>query len=420
MKTVMIGRLCKIPYRDNFLLLCKKIEVMQNKIMLFSPFIFPELISTGKYNTYLVKALAQYGYTVEVVASYPLYPEWKPKKTDMALENVKIHRGGLLNYPKSIELRRMQLELGFMFHAVVQLIKNRKQDIVIPVFPPMLFFLLIAFLLPKASKKIGIVHDVQGIMAGVTKSSAKSWLIKFIRFFEKIIFKRCDKLIFVSNSMAEISLAHYDLDPEKIYVSYPFANIDIGTKTKDLESFFPGDKKHIVYSGALGEKQNPYDLLELFLSFVKNRSDVMCHIFSRGPLFERLKILKNKGSDRIRFHDLVPEENLYELYFNSNIQIIPQKPGTSDGAIPSKLPNIIAAGTPVFFIGDPDSDLADLIAQSGIGYSAKSWDLNVLNKELNDFLDLSLLSSHDERQLFVRNFVKENFGMGKLIQMIVE
>lgn len=393
---------------------------MLNKVMLFSPFIYPELISTGKYNTHLVQALARSGYIVEVVASHPLYPEWKPQKTNKTLENIKIFRGGNFNYPKSMVSRRMQLELGFMCHAALHIIKNRKQDIVIPVFPPMLFFLIVAFLLPKYSKKIGIVHDVQGIMASVTDSPIKSWLLKFIRYFEKKVFKCCDKLIFVSTAMARNSIDIYELDPEKVSVAFPFVNIDTKRVTKDLKLFFPRDKKHIVYSGALGAKQTPHELLELFKSFVKTRPDAMCHVFSRGPLFDELKKLAGNDSDRIFFHDLVPEGNLYELYLSSHVQIIPQKPGTSDGAIPSKLPNIIASGTPVFSIGDPDSDLADLIGQSGIGYSAKSWDINVLVNELNEFLTSSLLSSHGERQALVKAFVKEKFGMEKLIKLIVE
>lgn len=388
--------------------------------MVFSPFIFPELISTGKYNTYLVSNLARSNNIVEVVASYPLYPEWKPEKTNLMLKNVKIHRGGFFKYPKSMELRRMQLELGFMYHAVRQLLKNRHQDIVIPVFPPMLFFLVIAFFLPKESKKIGIVHDVQGIMASVINSPVKFWLIKSIQFFEKRVFKKCDRLIFVSKSMANEAIVSYDLDCNKIFVAYPFVSIDMKKKTNDLESIFSQDKKHIVYAGAMGAKQNPDELFSLFSSFIKVRTDVICHIFSRGPMFDDLKKKKGNESDRIRFHDLVAEENLYELYLNSHVQIIPQKPGTSDGAIPSKLPNIIAAGTSVFSIGDPDSDLADLIAQSGIGFSAKSWDINTLVKELDEFLNLSLLSSHKKRQVLVQAFIKENFGMEKLIKMIVK
>jgi hypothetical protein len=43
---------------------------MNRPIILFSPFIYPEPISTGRYNTHLVKALQLQGCHVEVVASF--------------------------------------------------------------------------------------------------------------------------------------------------------------------------------------------------------------------------------------------------------------------------------------------------------------------------------------------------------------
>jgi len=394
---------------------------LSEKIALFSPFFYPEIISTGKYNTYLVMALQRLGYSIDVVASYPLYPDWKPRKTSSSLENVNIFRGGLFPYPKAMVLRRFQLELGFMFHCIrYMLSKNRGDgDIIIPVFPPMLFFLAIFALLPTKANKIGIVHDVQGIMANVANSLMKSGLLAFIRYFEKKVFHKCDKLIFVSKSMAEKAITDYDLKPDKVVACYPFVNIDKSILTDDLAPLFPAEKKHIVYSGALGEKQNPFELLKLFQSFVQTRDDTICHIFSRGPLVDELKEINHVNTDRIRFHDLVPEKNLYELYLRSDIQIIPQKPGTSEGSIPSKLPNILASGVPTFLIGDSHSDLANLVKKSGIGYCAETWQSDILVTQLNAFLESSQQHNHNVRQNMVSDFVKDNFGIDQLIKMIV-
>ena len=111
------------------------------RVLILSPFIFPEPISTGKYNTYLAKALVRKGCSVEVVASHPIYPDWKPKRSAVSLEGVKIYRGGgFFVYPKSVILRRIQLELGFTIHALRHVLFNRNSAIFVPVFPPSLFF----------------------------------------------------------------------------------------------------------------------------------------------------------------------------------------------------------------------------------------------------------------------------------------
>ena len=140
-------------------------------IFLFSPFIHPEPISTGKYNTYLVEALVRKGCSVEVVASHPIHPDWRPKRTAQVLDGVKIYRGGgFFPYPKSMILRQIRLEVGFALHTIRHSLFKRNIDIVIPVFPPSLFFFLISLVLPQTAKKIGIVHDIQGVMASLSKS----------------------------------------------------------------------------------------------------------------------------------------------------------------------------------------------------------------------------------------------------------
>ena len=48
----------------------------------------------------------------------------------------------------------------------------------------------------------------------------------------------------------------YNLAEDKLEVQYPFITIK-DKITNDLESIFDGSKINIVYSGALGEKQNP-------------------------------------------------------------------------------------------------------------------------------------------------------------------
>jgi len=389
-------------------------------IVLLSPFFYPEPISTGKYNTYLAKELVRRGCSVEVVALYPVYPEWRPKKTKATIKGVTIYRGGgLVPYVRSLVFRRIQLEITFLLHSLKCLPQIRKKDILIPVFPPILFFPFVCSFVSNGTKKIGIVHDILGVMAGITKGLARRIVTRIIRLFEKRVFRLCDKLIFVSKDMAGRAIKEYGLDPEKIVVCYPFATLEKNQCPDALRHLFAPGYKHIVYSGALGEKQAPNLLLELFQTIVEKREDVMCHIFSRGPVFDGLQAKAGRNASRVLFHDLVPEKNLYELYMCSDVQVIPQVSGTAEGAIPSKLPNIIKAGVPVFAICEEDSDLARLIEQSGIGICAYSWDIQKLACQLENGLRIFEGQSHEDRQRAVNDFVRANFDIENLIQEIL-
>ncbi|CAB5084861.1 hypothetical protein D3OALGA1CA_1449 [Olavius algarvensis associated proteobacterium Delta 3] len=384
-----------------------------------SPFFFPESISTGKYNTYLVKKLLKAGFSVYIVALHPLYPNWKSKKTNEGFDGATIYRGGgYVSYPKSMILRRLCLEIEFTIHSIKQILKNRNIEIVIIVFPPSLFFSFVHLVIPKRAKIIGIVHDLQSVMANVEKPHAKNFLAQIIFFLERQSFHVCEKLIFLSKSMAKRAKGDYELEQKEISVCYPFANIENRKITKDLINIFLPNFKHVVYSGALGEKQNPYKLLQFFKALVKKRKNMICHFFSGGPIFNKLKQIQGIDSERIFFHDLVPEKNLYELYLKSDIQVIPQKFGMSDGAIPSKLPNIISAGTPIFSISEFGSEVSNLVEESGIGFCSHSWNIEKLVKDLNTFICKIDNEPNIERKKFLKNFVEKNFNVERIITAI--
>jgi len=395
-------------------------EKQGQSILLLSPFFYPEIISTGKYNTTLANVLKEYGHDVSVITFHPLYPDWRPKITDAKLDGIEIIRGGgSLPYPGSIIFRRIQLELLFLAHTVKNIFQRKPLDIVIPIFPPSLFYFIISKLMPRSVYQVGIVHDLLGVMANVSSSRFKKIMLGIIRFFEGKSLRSCDHLIFVSNSMSLRAASDYGLEKDRMSVAYPFVNLNKDILTDKLADMFQENKKHVVYSGALGEKQNPDGLIEFFKHVTESREDIICHIFSGGPIFERFKT-EYKRYKKIQFHDLVPESNLYELYIRSDIQIIPQKSGTSDGAIPSKLPNIICAGTPVFFIGDPGSDLWDLVQESQIGYCSDSWDVSELADKLNIFLDEVFLSDNYARSKKVSDFIMKNFNIDNLVYTILQ
>jgi hypothetical protein len=73
-----------------------------------SPPFAPEMISTGKYSTYLVRGLVDAGARVRVVCSKPLYPNWRPSPKGHEEPEVAVLRGGRhVRYPKSTIGRRL-------------------------------------------------------------------------------------------------------------------------------------------------------------------------------------------------------------------------------------------------------------------------------------------------------------------------
>ena len=382
-------------------------------ILYISPFFFPELISTGKYNTHLVNALVESGCELEVICSHPLYPKWKPEVSNETLDNVKIIRGGqFIRYPKKPLIRRAILEIWMLFFVFRHLVIFRKQyDSIIIVFPPNLVALLIPLLSSKSTRVIGLVHDIQGVMANPKMGLVSSIVMKGIHVIENYSYKVCNNLIFLSENMKSAACELYSISEEKTIVRYPFITINTKSSEYTLDNIFSGVKSSVVYSGALGEKQAPDKLIPIFIKLLESDPDVHAFIFSQGIVFDRIKF--EYTHERLHFHPLVEEDQLPELIKRSTIQVIPQDMGTSEGAFPSKLPNILAAGTKLFCITDKGGEIDNLLRDYSRSVLCYSWE-NVEESLLN-FLhaDRQDLSDNDKSLL-------EKFSLSSLVDCIIE
>jgi colanic acid biosynthesis glycosyl transferase WcaI len=380
----------------------------KKNILIISPFFFPEPISTGKFNTEVALALKNKGHNVTVLCFHPFYPKWVSEICEEQIAEITIIRGGKhLFYSKKTFIRRIVLELGFGFFVLRKCIRNRKNyDTVLSVFPPSFWFYLTVNFFDKKTKKIGMVHDLQEVYASNQKGLLKRTVRFFIHNIEKKCFGSCDKLIFLSQEMKKEAQNLYSLNSSKLTVQYPFVSIE-ENNTNDLSDILPFDKKNIVYSGALGEKQNPNELYAFF-DFASSKLDnCIFHFFSEGALFDSLKS-QNQNSN-IHFHNLVPKGNIAELYKKSAVQIIPQLPNTSKGSLPSKLPNLLASGTKILVITDKNSELEKLFANYQLNEIVTSW-----NKE-KILVSLKSILTREENLQNQKEVAKKLFNIDSMI-----
>lgn len=372
----------------------------KQRIAILSPFFYPEPISTGKYNGILASGLASFGHGVEVICSHPIYPQWQPEISDAELTGVAIHRGGSkLRYPKSAILRRFLLELWFFMYCSRVLFSRRGQlDKIISIFPPSLFMLAISKITAKKLTTIGIVHDLQGVYAKRDGGLLGKALGKVIHLAEKSAFSSCNHLVFLSETMRRTAIEEYDIDEESTSVHYPFVNIQKSDESQSaLNQQFSSELPALVYSGALGEKQNPAQLTELFIAVLDRFPHLSAKIFSQGPIFETLK--KQYSHPRLEFWPLVSEADLPELLHRSYIQVIPQAEGSSEGSLPSKLPNIIAAHTKLLCITDPGSELSELVARYSLGAVSSTWQQVPCLNAIEKLISLQGSASNEDESL---------------------
>ncbi len=209
------------------------------------------------------------------IASHPLYPKWRPEISTAQLPNILIKRGGAwVRYPSSPILRRLVLETWYALYSCIAVLRlGRRPDCVVSIFPPDLFILIISPFLVRDTRIVGIVHDLQGVLAVRSRSLVGRLLQSIVAGIERRAFARCSRLIFLSHSMAERAIRQYGLKAERCVVCYPFLTLpeDAPESTKTPTELMPGDFINVVYSGALGAKQCPDELLA-FMSALARRS----------------------------------------------------------------------------------------------------------------------------------------------------
>ena len=96
-------------------------------------------------------------------------------------------------------------------------------------------------------------------------------------------------------------------------------------------------------------------------------------------------------------------DHLEELYSKSTVQVIPQKENTSKGSLPSKLPNLLAAGCKVLLITDGDSEIEKFFMSNNLDMVVTSWDRDILTKKLNLLIHKEI-DSERQKSVAIKNF----------------
>jgi glycosyltransferase involved in cell wall biosynthesis len=373
----------------------------------------------------LAQRLAARGEQVIVFASHPLYPSWRPERSSAGVPNISIRRGGAwLRYPRTPLFRRFVLETWYSaFTCLAYLRLTSKPKRLVIVFPPSLFLLFLRPFLSRGTSIVGIVHDIQAVLGVRGRSMVGRFLRACIAWIERRSFATCDRLIFLSQSMAERAIREYGLQRADCSVHYPFPTLTerVGEPSAALGRSLPPGRVNVVYSGALGQKQSPDELVRFMAELGRRNPAVSCHIFSAGPDYERLKVAWSAVPDCVvRFHSLVPESQLADLYASSSIQLIPQADGTNDGALPSKLPNLLAAGVPIFAICEPNSEVGRILTEAGAGGTASSFFGADTMQRFDMLLSAVAAETRPSRIERLRPFVERHFDVDPLVDEILE
>jgi colanic acid biosynthesis glycosyl transferase WcaI len=345
-------------------------------ILLISLNYKPEEIGVGKFSGELVDELIEFGHSIDVITTYPFYPDWEisPINSNPYIystaktKNLKIHRCPIY-VPKKITIfRRLLHYLSFAVSIVPVLICkiNKKYDYVYLVLPSIIALPIV--ILYAKLKKIRLAVHVQDLEIAATIDAFKLKKTKIIGIVEKWLIEKSDILITISHDMRQYFIGYENVKTLIVRNWVDLKKFELKLDHELILNKFKLKKEEfiILYSGSIGWKQASDILIRVSEKLRKDKNfSYRIIICGDGP--EKKKLQSISGDDeKIIWMEVLDEKLFCELMCVADVHLITQKREMTKYLMPSKLTSIFASGRPVIAQTDGGTELEYMVKDAGL------------------------------------------------------
>lgn len=347
------------------------------KILVYGINYSPELTGIGKYTGEMVAWMAEQGHEVRVITAPPYYPQWQVQGNYSGWKYAKEQGVATvwrcpMYVPKQPSTLKRLIHLGsFALSSFFPLMAQRrwKPDRIIGVVPT-LFCTPGMRLLAKLSGARTVLHiqdyEVDAMLGlGMAGKAKGGKVARLAGAFERSGLLNVDQVSTISRSMMKRA-TEKGVAAQKV-IFFPnwsevarFRNVSV----QDADALrtrlgLPSDKKIVLYSGNIGEKQGLENVIEVAARFTGQPWQFV--IVGQGGGRARLeKLVAEHGLNNVTFLPLQPYEDLPALLKMGDCHLVVQRRGAADAVLPSKLTNILAVGGNAVITADDDTELGAL------------------------------------------------------------
>lgn len=347
------------------------------KILVYGINYSPELTGIGKYTGEMVEWMAQQGHEVRVITAPPYYPEWNVSKPYSRWRYRRetgaatVWRCPLYVPSQPSTIKRLIHLTSFAISSFFPLMAQRswKPDRIIGVVPT-LFCTPGMRLLAKLTGARTLLHiqdyEVDAMLGlGMAGKGKGGTVAKLASAFERSNLLNVDNVSTISRSMMN-KAREKGVNADRV-IFFPnwsevarFRDVD-GESVAQLKRQLglPDDKKIILYSGNIGEKQGLENVIAAATSL--REQPWLFVIVGQGGGKARLeKQVQENGLDNVKFYPLQPYDALPALLKMADCHLVIQKRGAADAVLPSKLTNILAVGGNAVITAEASTELGEL------------------------------------------------------------
>lgn len=347
--------------------------MQKKRIWLVSEVFYPDTdIATANIATEIALKFRE-DFEVHVICGPQDYERKQNSSHDASLPGVHIHRWKYFNYDKNHKLKRLLRVIGISIGLFLLGFKIEKGDKAFVISNPAFITPLYAFLKwCKGFEYIMLMHDVfpeNLVTGGYAKESSILYKINRKLFLKSR--RTCNKIIVIGRDMKELILRDFPAARRNDIVIIPnWADIDTVFPLSNEINFqqAPKDKIVILFAGNHGVLQN----LLAFLELVKDAGNPHLHIIFAGG-----------GSTKKQLQDFADTYQLQNVSFlppfsradnnrilnACDIGLVSLSDKVYGVGVPSKSYNILAAGKPILFLGNIDTEIAQFVLEEDLGWA---------------------------------------------------
>lgn len=385
---------------------------MKKKIWISSEYFYPDLnFSTGYFLTGIAKKLTSY-FEVNVVSELKSSDSFFPK--EILYDDISIKRFSGLTRDKNNLFKRVLnfsfISIKFFFHFLTKVSKN--DTLLVVTNPATMIFISSLIKKIKGCKVAIIVHDVfpENLHAlGLLDNSTVTYKM-LLRVFNWA-YKNSDIIMVCGRDMKELFQSKIPgYKGEILFIpnwgdgSSIKPNLEL--KRDTLKELNIKNKFVFQFAGNLGRAQGLETLLKA-ISGYKNE-EVHFLFFGNGLYVDLLKT-KSQKSKNLTYGGFFDRKEANRFVNGCDVAIVSLSQNMKGLGVPSKTYDILAAGKPILYIGEKESEIGKIVLQYKIGYLCLENDIDSISKGFDFFANLSF-DEYNNMSLRCRKVLEEQFS----------
>ena len=354
------------------------------RLVVLCPHFAPDLAPTGVVMTRIVTELAARGHELHVVTSLPWYRNhaieqgwggrlWRTEKTEWG-SIIRVHP-----FPGKSKSNLLRRALGFVAFSYAVGIRSVhadglpfKVDGVLAMSPPLTLGL--TGWCTKIIRRAPLVFNIQDVFPDAaiqTGAISNKKIIAAAKWLERVSYQRSDAVVLLSQDLRtnianKIDAKHH----HRLHVIPNFVDTVAITPQDRMTNYRSelgiGDQLVVMYAGNVGFSQSLNLVVEAAAKFPEVAFVVNGDGAARKKLQEDCAELAN-----VYFGDYQPIERLSEVLATGDIHLVPLRTGLATVSVPSKSYSILAAGRPMLAAIDLNTEIPNMLQQSGAGIAVE-------------------------------------------------